>query len=140
MHTLNTNVTRNESRMIDNAYCFFCCRYSDRNFVEVIPKPKVAKVAEYIIVVFTTPYSPYKSLPKKRAIKIPANSRNALPSPLPTTAQKESRARALSVIFRRCTVYKASAISCRQNHAPIPNATKKVTNNDTNMRRGATGR
>lgn len=82
-----------------------------------MPNPKVANVAEYIIVVFTTPYSPYKSLPNRRAIKIPANSKNALPSPLPTTAQKESRAKTLFVILCIFTIF--MQISSHNNPLPI---------------------
>ena len=82
-----------------------------------MPNPKVANVAEYIIVVFTTPYSPYKSLPNRRAIKIPANSKNALPSPLPTTAQKESRAKTLFVILCIFTIF--MQISSHNNPLPL---------------------
>ncbi len=63
--------------------------YSAINLVDVLPMANVAKVAIVNIVVLTKPYSPYKSFPNSRAIKMPDSSNKKLPIPLPKTAQKE---------------------------------------------------
>ena len=65
------------------------CIYSAMNLVVVFPKAKVEKVAIVYIVVFTIPYSPYKSFPSILAIIMPDNSIKKLPIPFPKTAQKE---------------------------------------------------
>jgi len=67
----------------------YCATY----FVDVNPNPNVENTAMYNNVFFMSPYSPYNSFPKKRAIIMPANNDNPLLATFPNNAQNESRTR-----------------------------------------------